>query len=249
MDPASVTGLIGFSLKSIAVIYKYITDVQNASETVTQLQGELGSLKVVLGRLESLLKTHGSQLDPSSTLFQATTGCYLELNSLQRTLDGVLNGNFVRRIFHRLKWPLDEADTTKVFEAMHRYLSLLQISLTTDGLLLLSKSASAVQGKLDSLHMSVLGLDVDVQAIGEAITSLETHLGQFIHEEQHSKFLQWLPGLDFDKKHTDVVSRRLENLGRWLLDGDAYCSWSLDPSSNSTLFCHGGPGVGKTFLT
>jgi Fungal N-terminal domain of STAND proteins len=136
MEPASITGLIGFSLDSIALIYKFVTGVKDASQTVSKLQQELDSLKTVLDMLGALLKRDESEniLQQTSALFKAANKCNRELRDLQHTLDGVSKGHVMWRVFHKLKWPLEEDDTVRVVESLNRYVTVFQLSLTVDGL-------------------------------------------------------------------------------------------------------------------
>lgn len=249
MEPASVTGLINFSLDAIILIYKFVTGVKRASGTVLRLQKELGALKSVLVLLDSILKKKQPALQQSSALVQAISKCKEELKNVQNTLDGVAKGQRFRKVLHKLKWPLDEDDTLKIVQTLHQYVDVFQLSLTVEGLSILCGSAAEAQKKLDSLDASVLGIDINVRDVKDIVASLDVRLRQLIHDEEYARFLNWLPTLDYQEKHLDTESRRLEGSGRWLLDGDAFRSWSEDSSSNSTLFCHGGPGVGKTFLT
>lgn len=136
MDPASITGLIGFSLDSIILIYKYLTAVKNASRTVSQLQDELDQLKDSLEMVEALLKEDqlATALRQTSALFKAVKKCSGDLKDLQHKLDGIFKGSFVRRTFHILKWPLDEGETSGILNSLHRYLTVFQLSLTAEGL-------------------------------------------------------------------------------------------------------------------
>ena len=60
----------------------------------------------------------------------------------------------------------------------------------------------------------------------------------------------WLSPLEPHKKHEDVRNRRLDGIGEWVLQRDEFMSWSKgqDGTANPTLLCHGGPGVGKTYI-
>jgi len=249
MDPASITGLISFSIESTKLIYKYVSSVKDASQTVSRLQRELESLRTVLDMLDSHLKTHNQALQETSALFKAANKCKSELKELQDALEGVSKGHFVKKMFHLLKWPLKEEDTVKIVEALHRYLTIFEFSLTVNGFSILSESVTKACKTLDGLEQSAVATGVRVDEIKEATLALSSHLRQIHHEEEYARFLDWLPALDHQAKHLDIASRRLEGSGRWLLDGQVFRSWSGKSAPNRTLFCHGGPGVGKTYLT
>ncbi|KAF2676513.1 hypothetical protein K458DRAFT_437182 [Lentithecium fluviatile CBS 122367] len=57
MEPASITGLIGFSINAITLIYKFISSAKDDPKTVSRLQHELESLETVLGTLDLFLAT------------------------------------------------------------------------------------------------------------------------------------------------------------------------------------------------
>ena len=70
--------------------------------------------------------------------------------------------------------------------------------------------------------------------------------------DEKSKILTWLSPLEPQKRHHDIRSRRVDEVGDWLLQTEEYRNWSDDSagsnSTDRTLFCHGGPGVGKTYI-
>ena len=53
-------------------------------------------------------------------------------------------------------------------------------------------------------------------------------------------------------RHQDIEEHRVEDVGDWLLRSEEYQNWrdSIHGSepNNSTLFCYGDPGVGKTYI-
>jgi hypothetical protein len=249
MDPASITSLISFSIESITLIYKYVSGVKDAPKTVLRLQRELDLLKAVLRNLEALLKSPSQALQETSALFKAANKCNYELKELQNTLEGFSKRKSMRRVFHLLKWPLDEEDTLKIVESLHRYLTIFEFSLTIDGITLLSEHTADVQRKLESVEHSTLTTGTNIEDIRDAVKALDSHLRQIHHKENYGRFLDWLPALNHQEKHLDIGSRRLEGSGRWLIEEKVFRSWAEDAASNRTLFCHGGPGVGKTFLT
>ena len=70
--------------------------------------------------------------------------------------------------------------------------------------------------------------------------------------DQRSQILSWLSPLEPQKRHHDIRTRRVKEVGDWLLQTEEYQNWfSGTPESKSdgsALFCHGGPGVGKTYI-
>jgi len=73
--------------------------------------------------------------------------------------------------------------------------------------------------------------------------------------DRKREIAEWLSSLESqggqqDKRHQEVLNNRIDGIGNWFLETDEFLKWrdSEDGSGNRTLFCCGGPGVGKTYL-
>jgi len=70
--------------------------------------------------------------------------------------------------------------------------------------------------------------------------------------EDRSEILTWLSPLEPRIRHQDLRTRRADNVGEWLLQTDEFQRWCDGSqqvgSEHATLFCCGGPAVGKTYL-
>ena len=70
--------------------------------------------------------------------------------------------------------------------------------------------------------------------------------------EDRSEILTWLSPLEPRIRHQDLRTRRADNVGEWLLQTDEFQRWCDGSqqvgSEHATLFCSGGPAVGKTYL-
>jgi len=66
------------------------------------------------------------------------------------------------------------------------------------------------------------------------------------------EILAWLSPLEPHIRHQDILSRRVNKVGDWLLQAREYQNWlggsSEGDSDGSVLFCYGDPGVGKTYI-
>jgi hypothetical protein len=58
--------------------------------------------------------------------------------------------------------------------------------------------------------------------------------------------MQWLSPTDFPAQQHDIISRRQEGTGQWLLDSPEFKGWLQ--GAYQTLFCPGIPGAGKTMM-
>ena len=69
---------------------------------------------------------------------------------------------------------------------------------------------------------------------------------------ERSEILAWLSPLELQRRHHDIQTRRVDEVGGWLLQTQEYRNWFGDirvgESDGAALFCYGGPGVGKTFI-
>jgi len=73
--------------------------------------------------------------------------------------------------------------------------------------------------------------------------------------ERKREILEWLSSLELqgnqqEERHQDVLHTRVDGIGDWVLETDEFLKWRdcEDGSEDRTLFCCGGPGVGKTYL-
>ena len=70
--------------------------------------------------------------------------------------------------------------------------------------------------------------------------------------DEDSGIVAWLSPLEPQIRHHDIRTRRVDEVGDWLLQTDEYRNWvgSIDGNgpNGSALFCYGGPGVGKSYI-
>ena len=70
--------------------------------------------------------------------------------------------------------------------------------------------------------------------------------------DERAEILAWLSPLEPRLRHQDIRAYRVKDVGDWLLQTEEYQNWfngvhGGEPN-NSTLFCYGDPGVGKTYI-
>jgi len=70
--------------------------------------------------------------------------------------------------------------------------------------------------------------------------------------KEKSEILAWLSPLEPQRRHSDIRTSRIDEVGDWLLQTKKYRNWlggfRGGKSDSSALFCYGGPGVGKTYI-
>jgi len=69
---------------------------------------------------------------------------------------------------------------------------------------------------------------------------------------EKAEILEWLSPLEPRIRHESISAHRVEHVGEWLLRTKEYRNWFNGihggGPNNSTLFCYGDPGVGKTYI-
>ena len=70
--------------------------------------------------------------------------------------------------------------------------------------------------------------------------------------DERSQIPAWLSPLEPKLQHREVQERRVDGVGEWLIQTEEFRRWRGLSGEGScdepVLFCHGGPGVGKTFI-
>jgi len=70
--------------------------------------------------------------------------------------------------------------------------------------------------------------------------------------DDRPQILTWLSPLEPRLQHKEIQERRVENVGRWVLETEEFRSWHGSSrgsgSDSAVLFYYGHPGVGKTFI-
>jgi len=74
----------------------------------------------------------------------------------------------------------------------------------------------------------------------------------YITPDDESKILAWLSPLEPGERHRDIGAQRLDGIGAWLLETQEFRRWYKgsreDEANHPTLFCHGNPGAGKSYI-
>ena len=71
--------------------------------------------------------------------------------------------------------------------------------------------------------------------------------------DDRSQLLAWLSPLEPNLRHRDIRDQRVHNVGEWLMQTEEFRRWCRlgregEDDKAVVLFCHGDPGVGKTFI-
>lgn len=240
---ASIVGIVQLTIVIVDTSVQYYSGVHNAHKSMTNLLREVLSLKSVLSHLHgdifmnpdikeafgatnyAIYEEFGPQTGSGPTTGSVlVTECHNTLAEIYSRLEmGISSG---RPHFRpkSLLWPFSEKEVEKEIARIHRYRSVLQALLAVDTLVLSAKT-----------HLELVAAQKE-QALWR-------------ESEEEEKMLRWLSSLNFNLKHADVVSRRHEGTGLWLLTHPVFSEWLKASSSTcKILWCPGNPGVGKTVL-
>ncbi|KAI0196461.1 hypothetical protein F4808DRAFT_305556 [Astrocystis sublimbata] len=94
---------------------------------------------------------------------------------------------------------------------------------------------------------TLVGILSDVSINIESINEGITHTKRYLERKEDTEVLDWLTSTNHGAQQTDNLRRRQPGTGQWLLDSEKYQTWLREPQT--TLFCPGIPGAGKTILT
>jgi len=70
--------------------------------------------------------------------------------------------------------------------------------------------------------------------------------------DDRSQILTWLSPLEPSLRHRDILERRVDKVGEWLMHTEEFRRWcglgGEGGDYEAVLFCYGNPGAGKTFI-
>jgi len=81
--------------------------------------------------------------------------------------------------------------------------------------------------------------------------NIEYNQCNFSTLDEKRPILEWISPFASRERHQVVRNSRVEKVGDWLLCHESFSTWrtSDDRTAKPVLFCHGNPGVGKTYIT
>jgi len=90
------------------------------------------------------------------------------------------------------------------------------------------------------------------QAFSNNHSSFNITTFNYTTPENRSEILAWLSPLEPRVRHRDIGAQRVDGIGAWLLETKEFRHWHDDSREDGTyhptLFCHGNPGVGKSYI-
>ena len=97
--------------------------------------------------------------------------------------------------------------------------------------------------KLSENATRLILLSYIAPAIEDGVNRLIKHQD----DAERQTILDWLTPINYASQQSDLIARRQEGTGQWLLNSKEFQEWLTQ--SGRTLFCPGMPGAGKTMIT
>ncbi|KAL8827623.1 MAG: hypothetical protein Q9191_003073 [Dirinaria sp. TL-2023a] len=239
MDPISAIGLTASLVQLMSTVTKtigYLNDVKNAPKERTQLAQETLSLLGLLISLRDKVET----ADPTSPWFDRVRTLNQSGGTLQRyktSLDGLARlvkpEAALKDVGKKLVWPFDKKKIHDALMMIERLKTLISIALQEDNFAL----SQAIKQDIAELRVLSQTTKHNVTELSEDVKGLSTGIARLSNDQRHQEVLRWLSPLNPESKQIDVLSRRHEGTGRWLLESDEFESWLT--GDKRLLWCPG----------
>ena len=112
-----------------------------------------------------------------------------------------------------------------------------------------SKLSQAIKTCVDTVYSDSQTIKDNTNYVRKALPSLHTTVTALYDAKdlrRHDAIMQWLSPTDFPAQQHDIISRKQEGTGQWFLDSPEFKGWLQ--GTDTTLFCPGIPGAGKTMV-
>jgi NACHT domain len=237
-DPLSISAGIIAILKLTGTVVQYLNDVARASEERRRILDEITTISGILTLLKDLAERPqwGDSWSTTMNSLNVPNGPLEQFRSALERLASKLDP--VRGLKRSLAWPFQKGEVNDILRAMERQKTLFNLALQNDHTRL-----------SQAIRLDIEGLNDRVGEVSQKIAQVQ--IGQTNQERRHQdeetqKVLSWLSPLNFFAQQSDIIERRQDGTGLWLLESEEFKKWFY--GTRQTLFCPGIPGAGKTVL-
>lgn len=132
---ANVIAVVDLSAKVASLCFQYLVAVKDAKEDIKRLQGEVNSIKDVLGAVKQLLGglDNKMQLLVTQKLSNSLEDCFLQLEAVQKRLEpGDVRKAMSRFGVRALKWPFRSKEIEKIIHGLGRHKQAFYSALQVD---------------------------------------------------------------------------------------------------------------------
>ncbi|MCJ1478158.1 hypothetical protein MMC13_006834 [Lambiella insularis] len=226
MDPLSLAASITALLQLTSTVVSFLNAVKAASKDRARIAIETSNMYALLTVLKYRVEEARLE-DPWYTTIRTLAvenGALDQYHSALKLLASKLDTRSGTKLGRALMWKFDKVEVAEILSKIERLKSLINLALTND-LFTLSKSIKE---------------DVATMRARLERTQLSNDHGQ------RQAIVNWLTPLDFKSRHREIISRRQEGTGQWLLNSSEFQAWLNEPGE--VLYCPGMPGAGKTVI-
>ncbi|KAK0186914.1 hypothetical protein F5146DRAFT_1141756 [Armillaria mellea] len=238
---SSITTFIG----NIVTLTKYVNDIKNAPEEITQFSKELTLLEIHLGALQRVIQLPTDEDPWLQTLKQLLTpavdasgtapdGLFKELEELLNGLKEKVNNDPPqwKMVKKRLLWTYTKTSVEDDLKKIECFKTLVLSAVQLDNI------------KLSHAIKDMLG---DVKHTGEETLHI---IKKKQMDEETAEVVKWLTSgtVDYNDVQLKTLKECVNNTGQWILKLPEFLTWVDGSEKSHTLRCQGA-GVGKTFLT
>ncbi|OQE20243.1 hypothetical protein PENFLA_c017G09099 [Penicillium flavigenum] len=218
----------GFSLGDFISVFtlanKLRKDFVGAPSQFNSISKEVRGLAIILQDVDIQLLGHDINDRQQKQLAEISHSCGILLNELQDAME---------------RYKVVEYSGTSI----HKKARSIWKRISWE-----PEDISELRGRLMSNVMLLQSFEsaISRQTMVATKQTLE-QLNQRQENTEHSYILDWLSAADYTLQQSDLLARRQEGTGQWLLDSKEYKHWLRTP--RATLFCPGIPGAGKTICS
>ncbi|KAM4067399.1 ankyrin repeats (3 copies) domain-containing protein [Hirsutella rhossiliensis] len=108
-------------------------------------------------------------------------------------------------------------------------------------------TAEKTKFNMQAVHVDVRKTLSEVERLVENMSSITLSTAQPLNAQERDDTLRWLSNLDFQQYQRETVAKHHKGTGEWLLNTGAFQNW-VHGTQQSTLWCPGNPGAGKTVM-
>lgn len=201
-------------------ILQIITDVENLSDTINELNEVLQSTSDA-NVLEDLSIGGNSEKPGGATsCHSALTSCETTLKEISQKLAPLSKPGLKTK----LRWPFESGNIQRKLDILQKQRVTLQLALSAHQTRILARQSR----KLTENH--------------DVVLNLQDHANQ----AKRAAILNWYKSSDPEQNHRVSRDKHEPNTSNWIFDIKEFQSWASE--SGQSLWLHGIPGAGKTIL-
>ncbi|CAI6341291.1 unnamed protein product [Periconia digitata] len=261
MDPLSITAGVIAILDLSAKVLAYLNDVKDAPKAcedcnieVGNLHGLLVSLRYRLREAERNRQTHQPWFENAQNLGKKDGPLDQYFKALELIKSKMEAKNQIK---NALVWTFKKKEVEGITVRIERLKTLIEIAIQMDHFKLseaIREDTEAIQNDVTTVKADTSTIRSEVTAIKDNTNHLEakmTTVDSSVSYLEHAQLtadedilLKWISPSDYPAQQSDIIRKRQDGTGQWVLDAPEFQQWRNE--SKSTLFCPGIPGAGKT---